>query len=166
MNADGIFQIELQKHCANLIWFYLCQKLVAFLQASLSSWLLHLSSQTHRLLMCENSKFFHCIFWIIYIKSTFSSIFCSLWLFPHYIHSTNKTSKSITRDFPVVQCLRLYAASARGEGSIPGQGRFHMPCGQKKKKSICTWTENFRMFKLDLEKVEEPKIKGPTSVGW
>ena len=28
-----------------------------------------------------------------------------------------------------------------------------------------TWTENFQMFKLDLEKTEEPKIKLPTSVG-
>ena len=27
------------------------------------------------------------------------------------------------------------------------------------------WTKNFRMFKLDLEKAEEPKIKLPTSVG-
>ena len=27
------------------------------------------------------------------------------------------------------------------------------------------WTENFRMFKLDLEKAEEPEIKLPTSVG-
>ena len=26
------------------------------------------------------------------------------------------------------------------------------------------WTENFQMFKLDLEKVEEPEIKLPTSV--
>ena len=28
-----------------------------------------------------------------------------------------------------------------------------------------TWTENFQMFKLDLEKAEEPEIKLPTSVG-
>ena len=28
-----------------------------------------------------------------------------------------------------------------------------------------TWTENFQMFKLDLEKAEEPKIKLLTSVG-
>ena len=28
-----------------------------------------------------------------------------------------------------------------------------------------TWTMNFQMFKLDLEKVEEPEIKLPTSVG-
>ena len=28
-----------------------------------------------------------------------------------------------------------------------------------------TWTENFRMFKLDLEKAEEPEIKLPTSIG-
>ena len=28
-----------------------------------------------------------------------------------------------------------------------------------------TWTENFQMFKLDLEKAEEPEIKFPTSVG-
>ena len=27
------------------------------------------------------------------------------------------------------------------------------------------WTENFQMFKLDLEKVEEQKIKLPTTVG-
>ena len=27
------------------------------------------------------------------------------------------------------------------------------------------WTENFQMFKLDLEKVEEPEIKLPTSTG-
>ena len=27
------------------------------------------------------------------------------------------------------------------------------------------WTENFQMFKLDLEKAEEPGIKLPTSAG-
>ena len=27
------------------------------------------------------------------------------------------------------------------------------------------WTENSQMFKLDLEKAEEPEIKLPTSVG-
>ena len=27
------------------------------------------------------------------------------------------------------------------------------------------WTENFQMFKLDLEKGEEPEIKLPTSTG-
>ena len=27
------------------------------------------------------------------------------------------------------------------------------------------WTENFQMFKLDLEKADEPEIKFPTSVG-
>ena len=27
------------------------------------------------------------------------------------------------------------------------------------------WTENFQMFKLDLENSEEPEIKFPTSVG-
>ena len=27
------------------------------------------------------------------------------------------------------------------------------------------WTENFQMFKLDLDKAEEPEIKLPTSVG-
>ena len=29
-----------------------------------------------------------------------------------------------------------------------------------------TWTVNFQMFKLGLEKAEEPEIKLPTSVGW
>ena len=28
-----------------------------------------------------------------------------------------------------------------------------------------TWTENFQMLKLGLEKAEEPEIKFPTSVG-
>ena len=28
-----------------------------------------------------------------------------------------------------------------------------------------TWTENFQMYKLDLEKAEEPEIKLPTSYG-
>ena len=28
-----------------------------------------------------------------------------------------------------------------------------------------TWTLNFQMFKLDLEKAEEPEIKLPTSTG-
>ena len=27
------------------------------------------------------------------------------------------------------------------------------------------WTENFQMFKLDLEEAEEPEIKLPTSAG-
>ena len=27
------------------------------------------------------------------------------------------------------------------------------------------WSENFRMFKLDLEKAEEPEIKLPASIG-
>ena len=27
------------------------------------------------------------------------------------------------------------------------------------------WSENFQMFKLDLENAEEPEIKLPTSVG-
>ena len=28
-----------------------------------------------------------------------------------------------------------------------------------------TWTKNFQIFKLDLEKAEEPEIKLPTSTG-
>ena len=28
-----------------------------------------------------------------------------------------------------------------------------------------TWTENFHIFKLDLEKAEEPEIKLPKSTG-
>ena len=27
------------------------------------------------------------------------------------------------------------------------------------------WTKNFQMYKMDLEKAEEPEIKLPTSVG-
>ena len=32
-------------------------------------------------------------------------------------------------------------------------------------QASAVWTVNFQMFKLDLEKVEEPEIKLPTSVG-
>ena len=28
-----------------------------------------------------------------------------------------------------------------------------------------TWTKNFQMFKLDLEKAEEPEIKLPAAIG-
>ena len=30
---------------------------------------------------------------------------------------------------------------------------------------LSMWTENFQMFKLDLEKAEEPEIKLPASIG-
>ena len=33
------------------------------------------------------------------------------------------------------------------------------------KSNSSMWNENFQMFKLDLEKAEEPEIKLPTSVG-
>jgi len=46
---------------------------------------------------------------------------------------------------------------------------FHMPaklCSKSFKLDISsTWTENFQMYKLDLEKAEEPKIKLPTLAG-
>ena len=29
----------------------------------------------------------------------------------------------------------------------------------------CMWTENFQMFKLELEKAEEPELKLTTSIG-
>ena len=28
-----------------------------------------------------------------------------------------------------------------------------------------TWTENFQMYKLDLQKAEEPEMELPTSIG-
>ena len=36
----------------------------------------------------------------------------------------------------------------------------------KKMKERFTWTVNFQMFKLDLEKAEEAEIKWSTSAGW
>ena len=46
---------------------------------------------------------------------------------------------------------------------------FHMLARSYSKSSKLgfnsTWTKNFQMFKLDLEKAEEPEIKLPTSVG-
>ena len=39
-------------------------------------------------------------------------------------------------------------------------------CSKFSKQGLnSTWTENFQMFKLDLEKAEEPEIKLPTSAG-
>ena len=46
---------------------------------------------------------------------------------------------------------------------------FHMParlCSKSFKQGFSsTWTENFQMYELDLEKAEEPEIKLPTFVG-
>ena len=44
---------------------------------------------------------------------------------------------------------------------------FEQNCAQKTFKLGLSrlWTENFQMYKLDLEKVEEPEIKLPTSAG-
>ena len=46
---------------------------------------------------------------------------------------------------------------------------FHMLAKQCSKFSKLgfnsTWTKNFQMYKLDLEKAEEPGIKLPMSVG-
>ena len=47
---------------------------------------------------------------------------------------------------------------------------FHMLTRSCSKKSFklglnSMWTKNFQMYKLDLEKAEEPEIKLPTSVG-
>ena len=46
---------------------------------------------------------------------------------------------------------------------------FHIPARQCSKSCKLgfnsRWTKNFQMFKLDLEKAEEPEIKWPTSAG-
>ena len=46
---------------------------------------------------------------------------------------------------------------------------FHIParlCSKSFKLGFSsTWTQNFQMYKLDLEKAEEPEIKLPTSAG-
>ena len=46
---------------------------------------------------------------------------------------------------------------------------FHMlarECSKSSKRGFnSTWTENLQMYKLDLEKAEEPEIKLPTSTG-
>ena len=44
----------------------------------------------------------------------------------------------------------------------------HLTCWQGHAQKLgfnSTWTENFQMYKLDLEKTEEPEIKLPTSTG-
>ena len=38
-------------------------------------------------------------------------------------------------------------------------------CSKFKRGFNGTWTEDIQMFKLDLEKAEEPEIKLPTSIG-
>ena len=46
---------------------------------------------------------------------------------------------------------------------------FHMPvrsCSKSSKLAFNSiWAENFQMYKLDVEKAEEPEIKLPTSTG-
>ena len=41
----------------------------------------------------------------------------------------------------------------------------HFTWSKSFKLVFVMWTENFQMYKLDLEKAEEPEIKLPTSVG-
>ena len=44
--------------------------------------------------------------------------------------------------------------------------RLARPCSKYSKLGFnSTWTENLQMYKLDLEKAEEPEIKLPTSIG-
>ena len=43
----------------------------------------------------------------------------------------------------------------------------HLTCSKFSRPGFNSmWTMNFQMFKLDLEKAEEPEIKLPTSIGW
>ena len=59
------------------------------------------------------------------------------------------------------QCQRMF--------KLPHDCAFHMlsrSCSKSFKLDFnSTWTENFQMFRLDLEKAEEPEIKLPTSAG-
>ena len=73
--------------------------------------------------------------------------------------------------------------TGKGQFSFQSQGRamsknvqtiaqlysFHMLvrlCSKSFKMGFSsTWTENFQMYKLDLEKAEEPEIKLPTFIG-
>ena len=37
-------------------------------------------------------------------------------------------------------------------------------CSKFSKLDFSPWTENFQMYKLDLEKAEEPEVKLPTTI--
>ena len=43
--------------------------------------------------------------------------------------------------------------------------RLAKECSKSSKPGFSTWTENFQMFQLDLEKAEEREVKLPTSAG-
>ena len=93
----------------------------------------------------------------------------------------------------LLKCCTQYASKfgKLSSGQRAGKGQFFIPILKKGNAKECsnyssialishiskvlskfskrgfnsTWTENFQMFKLDLEKAEEPEIKLPSSVG-
>ena len=72
------------------------------------------------------------------------------------------------RDQTEVSCIagRFFTSWATREAKIPYASGQLKQCSKFSKPGFnSTWTENLQMFKLDLEKAEEPEIKLPTSVG-
>ena len=79
--------------------------------------------------------------------------------------------------FPGSSAGKEYTCNARDPGSIPGSGRSpgegnSYPLQYSGLETSMdytgfsnTWTVNFQMFKLVLEKAEEPEIKLSTSAG-
>ena len=60
------------------------------------------------------------------------------------------------------QCQRMLNATTQ----LHSSHRLAKKCSTLSKPGFSImWTVNFQMFKLDLEKAEEPKIKLPTSIG-
>jgi len=64
------------------------------------------------------------------------------------------------RDWTGVSCIagRFLTSWATREAQFPW-----LPTGNF--SLLSTWTVNFQMFQMDLEKAEEPEIKLPTSIG-
>ena len=95
--------------------------------------------------------------------------------------------RSLCREYPLekemASCSSNLAWKSHGWGNLAGTVRgvtksltglsdftfiFHSSkvCSKFSKPGFnSTWTLNFRMFKLDLEKAEKPEVKLPTSVG-
>ena len=91
--------------------------------------------------------------------------------------------QGVRRDWATSLCSSSGFRTGKGQFSFQSQRKvvpksvqtttqlhlFHMPAKQCSKFSKLgfhsTWTKNFQMFKLDLEKAEEPEIQLPTSVG-
>ena len=79
------------------------------------------------------------------------------------LNSGHRTGKS---QFSFQSLRKAMSKNAQTTAQLHSSHTLAKKCSKFSKPGVNSmWTVNFQMFKLDLEKAEEPEIKSPTSVG-